>query len=138
MAMRSIALGVAFVVALVAPAGARGDSLRFRFMPASGDGQLAQVPVGPDGSLGELRTGLRATPRPFTGNYKPNRLVTFRHPYTSRNVIVPMKLPEDTPRVEHISDRIRFNYGTYFVEARFLPDGGVDVLYNSGYLRTLP
>jgi hypothetical protein len=124
--------------ALLAPATARADSLRFRYVPANTEGALTQVPAGPDGALGELRSGLRATPKPYAGNYQANQMITFRQPYTSRNVIVPMKLPDSTPRIEHISDRIRFNYGTYYVEARFLPEGGVDVVYNSGYLRGLP
>ena len=102
------------------------------------DGTVTQIATGPDGALGELRTGLGNTPKPYTSNYQPNRLVTFRHPYTSRNVTVPMKLPDSTPRIEHISDRVRFNYGSYSVEARFLPDGAVDVVYNSGFLRSLP
>ncbi len=46
--------------------------------------------------------GLGTTPRPFARNYPPNRLVTFRHPYASRNVTVPMMLPDNTPRIEHI------------------------------------
>ncbi len=96
------------------------------------------MPAGPDGALGELRTGFRGTAKPYAANFQPNRMVTFRHPYTSRNVVVPMKLPDSTPRVEHISDRIRLNYGSYYVEARFLPEGGVDVIYNSGLLRSLP
>jgi hypothetical protein len=120
------------------PATARADWVRFRFVPANAEGSMAQVAAGPDGALGELRSGLGGTPKPYAGNFLPNRLVTFRHPYTSRNVNVPMKLPENTPRTERIGDRIRFNYGSYYVEARFLPDGGVDVVYNSGFLRTLP
>jgi hypothetical protein len=127
------------VLAFALSAGVgRADSVRFRFVPPPADGPMAQMAIGPDGSLGELRTGLRGTPKPFAGNFQPNRLVTFRHPYTSRDAIVPMKLPENTPRTERIGDRIRFNYGSYYVEARFLPDGAVDVIYNSGLLRTLP
>jgi hypothetical protein len=116
---------------------ARADSVRFRFVPATADGALVQVPAGPGGAIGELRTGVGTTAKPYTENFQPNRLVTFRHPYTSRNVQVPLKLPDGTPRVEHISDRIRLNYGSYYVEARFLPEGGVDAVYNSGFLRSL-
>jgi hypothetical protein len=128
-------LGLA-VVALL-PTSAAADSLRFRFVPADAQGAMVQVPIGPEGALGELRTGFGGTPKPYTGTAQPNRLVTFRHPYTSRNVSIPLKLPDNTPRVEHIGSRVRLNYGTYYVEVRFLPDGAADVVYNSGYLRTL-
>jgi hypothetical protein len=64
-------------------------------------------------------------------------MVTFRHPFTGRNVTVPLRLPEGPPRLEHRSDRIVYNYGDYIVEARFLTDGSVDVVYNSGLLRPL-
>lgn len=139
MARRMVGCCSLFGAALLfVPAAARADSVRFHFVPANTDGALTQVAAGPDGALGELRRGVSGTPQPFAGNYQANRLVTFRHPYTSRNVIVPMKLPESTPRIEHISDRVRFNYGSYYVEARFLPDGSVDVVYNSGLLRRLP
>jgi hypothetical protein len=128
-----------FVTALLAvPMDARADSVRFRFAPTGPGGTLVQVPAGPNGAPGDLRTGLGTTPKPYAGNYQPNRLVTFRHPYTSRNVTVPMKLPDNTPRAEHIRDRIRLMYSTYYIDVRFLPDGAVDVVYNSGLLRTLP
>jgi hypothetical protein len=131
-------LGVVLATALLTPVDVRADSVRFRFVPTGPDGALVQVPAGPDGALGELRTGLSATPKPYAGNYAANRMVTFRHPYTSRNVTVPMKLPDNTPKIEHIRDRIRFGYTTYYIDVRFLPDGAVDVVYNSGLLRTLP
>jgi hypothetical protein len=132
----TVALGLAAMLLL--PAAASADSVRFRFVPANADGGVTQVAAGPDGAIGELRNGFRGTAKPYAGNFQPNRMVTFLHPYTNRNVLVPMKLPDGTPRIEHIAERIRFNYGTYYVEARFLPDGGVDVVYNSGLLRALP
>lgn len=138
MAVRSSRVLLVLAAALLTPGAVRADSVRYRFMPTGPDGALVQVPAGPDGALGELRTGLSAAPKPFAKNYPPNRLVTFRHPYTSRNVTVPMTLPDNTPRIEHIRDRIRFGYTTYYIDVRFLPDGGVDVVYNSGLLRTLP
>jgi len=58
-------------------------------------------------------------------------------PATSRQVTVPMQLPESTPQMQLRADRTIFNYGAYQVEARFLPDGGVDVVYNSGFLNPL-
>jgi hypothetical protein len=120
------------------PSVAAAELVRFRFVPVGSDSAMRQVPIGPEGAMGELRAVLGGTPRPYNGTFPPNRLVTFRHPYTSKNVTIPMKLPGSTPEVERIGDRLRLNYGTYYVEARFLPDGGVDVVYNSGFLRKLP
>ena len=130
-----LALSIIPLLALAVPVSA--DSVRFRFAPVGAEGTMTQVAVGPDGAIGELRTGVGAV-KAYPGAFRTNRMVAFRHPYTSQNVTVPMKLPENTPQVEHISDRIRFNYGSYYVEARFLPDGAVDVIYNSGFLRPLP
>jgi hypothetical protein len=120
------------------PSIATAELVRFRYVPADGANGMKQIPIGPDGSMGELRAVVGGTPRPYHGTFPPNRMVTFRHPYTSKNVTLPMKLPDSTPQVEHIGDRIRFNYGNYFVETRFLPEGGADVVYNSGFLRKLP
>ncbi len=134
---RSCAVLVAAVFAAFPPFAA-GDTLRLRFAPAPPDGRLLSVAIGPGGTVGELTTGVGGTPKPFPGPWTANRLVTFRHPYSGKDVVVPMKLPDNTPRVEHIGDRVRLNYGSYYVEARFLPDGAVDVVYNSGFLRPLP
>ena len=40
--------------------------------------------------------------------------------------------------MEHRDDRIIYNYNDYYIEVRFLQDGSVDVIYNSGLLRPLP
>jgi hypothetical protein len=130
-------LGASVLIAGLPSIGA-AELVRFRFAPAGGDNAMKQVPIGPEGAMGELRAVLGGTPRPYNGIFPPNRLVTFRHPYTSKNVTIPMKLPDSTPQVERIGDRLRLNYGTYYVEARFLPNGGADVVYNSGFLRKLP
>jgi hypothetical protein len=119
------------------PSGAVAEQVRFRFVPADASGKMQQVPAGPDGTLGELRRSLGARPLPYTQGVQPNVIGTFRHPYTGRNVTVPLRLPASTPRMEHRFDRITYNYGDYTVEARFLPDGSVDVVYNSGLLRPL-
>ena len=42
---------------------------------------------------------------------------------------------EGAPRLEYLPARVVYNYGSYTVEARFLPDGSVDVVYNAGFLR---
>jgi hypothetical protein len=74
---------------------------------------------------------------PFTCQFRPTQVVTLRHYYTGQLVSVPMRLPPDTPLVQHRSNRTIFNYGSYSVEAVFLPDGSVDVVYNSGPFRPL-
>ena len=52
-------------------------------------------------------------------------------------ITVPLSFPEGTPRIEHRADRVIYNYGSYTVEVHFLPDGSVDVVYNSGLRRAL-
>ena len=125
------------VVIAATPSFAAAELVRFRFVPVDACGTTGQVPVGPEGAMGELKRGLGVRPLPYTQVVRPNQMVTFRHPFTGRNVTVPLRLPRDTPRMEHLSDRIVYNYGDYIVEARFSPDGAVDVVYNSGLLRPL-
>jgi hypothetical protein len=48
-----------------------------------------------------------------------------------------LALPDGTPVIEHVRQRIVYNYGSYTVEVRFLPEGAVDVIYNSGLLRRI-
>jgi hypothetical protein len=67
----------------------------------------------------------------------PTCVLTFTHPCTGQAVAVPLYLPAGTPNIEHVYRRIVYNYGSYTVEVRFLPDGSVDVIYNSGLLRAL-
>jgi hypothetical protein len=66
---------------------------------------------------------------------RTTRLVNFRHPCTNQTVTVPLALPDSTPRMEYVGDRVVYNYGDYTVEVRFLPDGSADVFYDSGLLR---
>ncbi len=128
--------------ALLLALGASGQSvsaeaLRFHFVPVDACGTMTQVPVGPNGAMGELRRGLGARPVASPYLVRPNQLVTFRHPFTGRNATVPIRLPYGPPRMEHGSDRIIYNYGDYIVEARFLRNGAIDIVYNSGFLRPL-
>ncbi|MBI3407922.1 MAG: hypothetical protein HY040_06145 [Planctomycetes bacterium] len=129
-------LMVTFLVG-VAPLSARAEAVRYRFVPVDACGTLKQVSAGPEGAIGEQLTGFGLRPQPFNRMFRPNQIVTFRHPYTGRNVTVPLTLPQGTPRLEYRSDRIVYNYGSYVVEARFFADGSVDVLYNSGFLSPL-
>ncbi|HZZ82001.1 MAG TPA: hypothetical protein VFE62_26110 [Gemmataceae bacterium] len=127
-----------WVVIGAAPAWAAAEQVRYRFVPVDACGTMSQAPIGPQGTMGELRRvyGARALPYPYV--VRPTQMVTFRHPFSGRNVTVPLRLPDSTPRMEHQTDRIIYNYNDYTVEARFQPDGSVDVIYNSGLLRPLP
>jgi hypothetical protein len=125
------------VLFLAVSGSVRAEQVRFLFVPADASGSMQQVPAGPDGALGEQIVGLGLAPRPYAKMLQPTHMVTFRHPYTGGNVTVPLKLPASTPRMEHRSDRIIYNYGSYTVEARFLRDGAVETRYNSGFLRPL-
>ena len=128
----------ALVLALgVAPTWASAEQVRYHYVPIDPCGRTAPVPVGPDRTIGELKRGLGVVPMAYPFAVRPNQMVTFRHPFTGRNVTVPMRLPEGPARMEHRSDRIIYNYNDYTVEARFLTDGSVDVIYNSGLLRPL-
>jgi hypothetical protein len=66
---------------------------------------------------------------------RATRLVCFRHPCTGQNVSVPLALPDSTPRMEYVRDRVVYNYGDYTVEIRFLKDGSAEVIYDSGLFR---
>jgi hypothetical protein len=113
----------------LAPTTTWADVVRYHFTPAD----LASQTCCPAGVWQPWRGSSRR--EPYTGQLRPTHLVTFRSPYTGGNVIVPLALPDDTPRVEHVGDRILFNYGGYTVETQFFADGSVDVLYDSGLFR---
>jgi hypothetical protein len=114
------------------------EQVRFRFVPTDAGGNMTQVAAGPNGAVGERLTGLGLRPQPFERSFRANQLVTFRHPYSGRNVTLPLTLPLDsTPRLEHRRDGVVFNYGMYAVEVRFFADGSAEVVYNSGFLRPL-
>jgi hypothetical protein len=122
---------------VAAPSWAAAEAVRYHFVPIDACGKMQQTPAGPEGTIGELRRGLGARALPYPYAVHPNQMVTYRHPFTGRNVTVPVRMPAGTPRMEHRSDRILYNFGDYIVEARFLSDGSVDVIYNSGLMRPL-
>ncbi len=104
---------------LVQSGSAQAEQARFRFVPVDACGHMAQVPIGPNGAMGEQLTGLGLRPQPFNQIFRPNQMVTFRHPFTGRNVTVPLTLPAGTPRMEIQADRVIYNYGAYTVEVAF-------------------
>jgi hypothetical protein len=113
---------------------AAAEQLRFHYVPVDAAGNTTLQPNG--GGVGE-RVNVVGTGRPDNSQPRPTHLVTFRHPWTGRNVTVPMTFPEGTPRLEYRAAAVIFNYGSYTVEVHFYRDGSVDVVYNSGLLRRL-
>jgi hypothetical protein len=122
---------------LVACAGtASAARARFHYGSADGCGVLSLKPDGPCNAPGEY-ISLFGTPRNASAAPRPNVYLTFQHPCTGRRVTVPVSLPEGTPVIQYRYRRVIYNYGSYSVEVAFLPDGSVDVIYNSGPLRAL-
>ena len=133
--LRACLIALTLVVLTAAPALA--EMVRFRYVPVDACGTMQQVAAGPNGAAGELFRGFGMQSLPYQRTFRPNQMVTFRHPYHGRLATLPLTLPEGTPRLEHRADRIVYNYGSYVVEVRFIADGTVDVVYNSGFLRPL-
>lgn len=112
--------------------------VRYHFVPAGDGPALTFQPDAPCGGAGERLSwfgGVRecsCKPPP-----RPTVSATFRHPYSGRCVSVPLALPEGTPVMMHRADTVIYNYGSYSVEVRFIADGSVDVIYNSGLMRAL-
>jgi hypothetical protein len=135
-AVPALALAALGLTAAALPP-ARADIVRFRYAPADPSGHVALRP-GPAGAVGEWQPFPGSARRePYPCQLRPTQLVTFRNPYTCRNVTVPLALPDALPQVEHIGDRVSFNYGSYTVEVRFFPDDSVEAIYNSGFLRPI-
>lgn len=105
------------------------------YAPVDGTGVAVPRPSGPCGGVGEVRSAFGRVTACITGPPRPTHWAVFRHPCTGRAVVVPLRLPESTPRMEYRRDRAVYNYGSDTVEVVFLADGGVDVVYNGGLLR---
>jgi hypothetical protein len=112
------------------------EVVRFRYAPKDTNGNMALIP-GPSGAPGERARWLGGPTEPFTRPIAPTHTVTFRHPASNQQVIVPFTFPDGTPRIENRADQITYNWSGYQVRARFLADGSVEVLYNSGVLRPI-
>src|SRR5262249_39165606 len=98
-------LAVALLLAAT-PAWAVAEQVRYRFVPVDASAKTQQVAAGPDGALGEFKRGPLARSQPYPYTVQPNQMVTFRHPFTGRNVMVPIRLPASTPRMVHRADGI--------------------------------
>jgi hypothetical protein len=126
------------LILLAIPTVAHAELVRFHYAPMDAcSSTMTQVPAGPDGALGELKRGFGALSLPYPYVVRPNQMVTFRHAYNGKLVTVPMRFPASLPRIEQRPDRIIYHFAEYDAEARFLPDGTVDVVYNSGFLSPL-
>jgi hypothetical protein len=123
--LAAVACGV--LLALARPAEAARTRFHFSYEP------------GGNGCLRPPEAGERLTWsgwKPY--NCPPPRAthqVSFRHPCTGQTITVPLALSTSLPRMEYTRDRVIYNYGSDTVEVRFLPDGSVDVIYDSGLLR---
>jgi hypothetical protein len=122
-----------FLVLLLSAEPARAARVRIHYGPEAlcGGGEHGPCPMPDDVRwFGLFKPPHSELPR-------PNRMVSFQHPCTGACVVVPLALPCGTPTIEHVYRRTVYNYGSYTVEVRFLPDGSVDVMYDSGLLRAL-
>jgi hypothetical protein len=118
---------------LLSAGTADAAAIRFHYVPADADscGTTAMKPA----CDGECTRWFGKVREHYNGHVQPTHIVIFHHPYTGQNASVPLALPEGTPIILHGPDRVTFNYGSYAVRVRFLPDGSVDVIYDSGFLR---
>ena len=128
---------VSLCACLLSTGSAGAAMARFHYVPVDANGNTQLQPCGPCNSPGERVRWLGAVREGYTNQPRPTHMVTFRHPYNCREITVPMAFPAGTARLEHRRDRVIYNYGSYTVEAHFLQDGSVDVVYNAG-LRPLP
>jgi hypothetical protein len=130
-----VAVGVLALLALLATgAPAEAARLRYHFAVVDDRGAVILQPVA--GAPGERLT--------WSGRWEPYNcppprptcMVPFKHAFTGQALVLPLGLPAGTPQMEHRFDRtIVYNYGSYTVEVHFIPDGTVNVVYNSGLLR---
>jgi hypothetical protein len=130
---RMVCLAVVGLLVAGIPCAARADQIRLHYVATNPGAPATVQPVGPGERVSRFGTIREANQCPLRANY----LVTFRHVYTGQLITVPIAFPEGTPQLEHRGSRIVYNYGSYTITAAFNPDGSVDVIYNSGFLRPL-
>jgi hypothetical protein len=131
-----ILVGVGMI--LYRPVIGPAAELRFHYVAIDEAGNTRLAPIaGAGGGVGERVEFLGSVREPINAPPRPTHRVTFKHPYTGRTITIPLSLPEDTPRMRLSRSRVIYDYGSYTVEARFQPDGSVDVVYNSGLLRRI-
>lgn len=121
------------VLALLLGAGSVADAAiaRYHYVPNGPNCALTFVPSDPDAGERVSIFGSRPDPNPP----RPTVMMTYRHMYTGQTVQVPLRMPTGTPRVYHRTNRIVYDYSGFTVQVEFFPDGSLDVIYNSGFLR---
>jgi len=124
-------IGLLLSTAGISPAG----QVRFHYAPVDAAGNASLRPT-PSGSAGERVRWLGAVHEPYYNQPRPTQILTFQHLYSKRPITLPLSFPAGMPRIEHVRDRIIYNYGSYSVQAHFLADGSVDVIYDSGLFRS--
>jgi hypothetical protein len=127
----------ALTVLALAVSSAQAERVRYHFAAADICGNTLQTPAGTCNAIGERVSYLGKAGTPYNGALRPTYLVTFSNPVTKGKVTVPLALPEGTPQMRYSRNRAVFDYGIYQVEVAFLPDGSVDVYYDSGPFRKL-
>lgn len=134
--MRCLTLTVVVSASLALAQGqARAEVVRYRYTPdACGNLQLV---LGPGGAPGERSGWLGGPATPFPRQVIATHVVSFRHLHTGCNVNVPITFPDSSPRMETIGDYVQFNFTSYLIRVVFLPNGAVDVVYNSGWFRPI-
>jgi hypothetical protein len=116
----------------IAATAGRADVVRYHYTPTGPGGQLVLQPTA-EGAPGEWRPWAFATRRSgYNREPKANRVVTYVHPSTGRQVNVPIAFPEGTPTVMSETGAITYAYTLYTIRVEFLVNGSVDVVYNSG------
>ena len=132
---RWLKLAAAAALLLASDRLATAARVRYHYVPTDGCDTTTLTPGGAGSAAGERVNWFGSVRQAYDCPPRPTCRVAFRHPYTGRTVTVPLAMPGGTPRIEHVRNRIVFNYGSDTIEVRFLPDGSLDVIYNSGLLR---
>jgi hypothetical protein len=123
---------LAAIVIVALASSAQAARTRYHFVPVDPAGHVTFKP-GPCAGERVTLAGTHCDNCPPP----PNCFRPFQHPCSGQMVVVPLNLPFGTPTIYHRPNRIIYNYGSYFVEVHFLPDGSVDVIYSSGLFRAI-
>jgi hypothetical protein len=108
-------------------ADVRGDDNDFHYVRPYGSRAMYFTPRSSYAFVGGQ---LYYLPSPTSQPPAPNTWLNFRHPSTHAYVSVPVALPNGTPKIEHRSDRIIYDYGAVAVVIHFVRDGSVNVSYD--------
>jgi hypothetical protein len=129
----SAVAAVAILAVFSLPGAAAAARARYRYVAAPTVGDPAAYTLAGAEKLSTFGTVLS------TGGTPPRatNIVSYRHPYTGRAARVPIAFPLGTPNIQYRGDRVVYDYDTFAVSVRFLPDGSVEVTYDSGFLRDI-